>query len=206
MKVEIGIVILAFLGGMGVQSQIDEKPAQEHKDWGENPMENPEFMEAMMAAATPGAEHEHIQKAVGKWDVDSTIYMMPDAPGMPSTAEVEVKSILGGRYILETYKSEFMGMPTEGLLLMGYDNLAEEYVSIWMDTYSTWPSISRGKRNKDGKLVQAGIMRDITTPDGRPYKHVSWEEGDDVMRAEMMDTMPDGTEWKVMDFTYKRQK
>ncbi len=38
-----------------------------------------------------------------------------------------------------------MGMPMEGLLLLGYDNISEEYWSIWMDNFSTWPAIARGK-------------------------------------------------------------
>jgi Protein of unknown function (DUF1579) len=175
------------------------------KDWGDDPMANPEFMAAWMAAATPGESHAEIAKAAGEWNVDQVMYMGPDQDGIPGKATTSSRMVLGGRVLIEEYNSEFQGMPMEGLLLLGYDNIQQEYWSIWLDNFSTWPSMVTGKRDADGKVNAKGLMHDISTPGGRPYRHVSWMEGDDTARAEMFDSLPDGSEFKVMEFTYKRK-
>jgi hypothetical protein len=205
MKLVIAFVGMAFLAGCSgvpVQEEQNEPLTQ----WGDDPMSNPEFMAAWTASSTPGEAHARFARAAGAWDVESVMYVQPGAPGTPSKASATSRTILGGRYLLEEFKGDAGGIPFEGMLLLGYDNLAEEYVSVWVDTMSTWPSIARGKENDKGEVVQIGTMYDVITPQGRPYEHVSWEKGDDELHAKMYDTLPDGTEWVVMEMTYKRKK
>jgi len=203
MKLGITLIGLAFVGGMAFQEQKQDQqdPATE---WGDNPMENPEFLQAWMKSATPGDHHAELAKAAGDWKVDVKMRMDPTAEAVDTPAEANSKMILGGRYLVEEYKSSFMGMPFEGMLIQGYDNLTDEYFSIWLDSMSTWPLVARGKRQEDGKVVQVGQMRDVMTPEGRPYRHVSWEK-DGKFHTEMYDTLPDGSEWMVMEMTYHRQ-
>ena len=66
--------------------------------------------------------------------------------------------------------------------------------------------IARGTEDEKGVITLVGTIRDVLTPEGRPYKHVSWKEGPDRMVAHMYDTMPDGTEWVVMEMVYLRRK
>ena len=207
MKLEIALIGLAFLGGMTFQQQTGTKPAAAPttQDWGDDPMANPEFMAAWIASSTPGEHHAELAKAAGTWDVVTKMYMSPGAEATDSPAHAESKMILGGRYLMEEFKSEFMGQPFDGVLLSGYDNLHGEYFSIWLDTMSTWPSVVRGKKDKEGRVSQSGLMHDVMSPEGRPYRHVSWEE-DGKFRTTMYDTLPDGTEWEVMDMTYSRKK
>ncbi|MEW6071395.1 MAG: DUF1579 domain-containing protein [Planctomycetota bacterium] len=203
MKLHLLLTVVAFAGGMAFQQQTGtkEKPV----DWGENPMENPEFLKAMEAAAALRPEHAEIAKTAGTWDVENKMTMQPGAEPVSFSGTSTNRMVLGGRYLVEEYKSELMGMPFEGILILGYDNLADEYVSIWFDNMSTWPSIARGKKQTDGKVVQTGEMKDVLTPGGRPYRHVSWEEGDEL-RGTMYDTLPDGTEFVMMEMTYRRKK
>jgi|LWDU01.1.fsa_nt_gi hypothetical protein len=174
-------------------------------DWGENPMQNPAFTEAWMSSAAPTEAHAKLAEDVGDWDVDLVMYMTPDAEGIPAKATATTRMALGGRILIQEYHSKFEAMPMEGLLIMGFDNLKGEYWSIWLDNFSTWPAISEGPLDDEGVVHLAGQMRDVSTPKGRLFRHVSWHEGANTLRAEMYDSLPDGSEFRVMEFTYRRR-
>ncbi len=204
MKLLIAALALALLGGLACQTTSEQEDPRDK--WGENPMENPEFMEAWMASAAPGEAHQEIAKGAGTWDVVTKMYMEPGAEAQVSAAVAESRLILGGRYLVEEFRGEFEGMPFEGQLLLGYDNVGQEYFSVWCDNMSTAAMVARGVKGEDGKVVQIGTIKDVLTPEGRPYKHVSWSDSDDLQHAAMYDTMPDGTEWLVMEMTYRRRR
>ena len=210
MKLALTLAPLAFLSGMSLQSQLDEPATQEKEvrwvDWGEDPMTNPEFLAAMAAAGTPGKAHASIARSAGEWTVAQKMYMAPGAPAIPSEARSSSRMILGGRVLLEEYSSEVNGMPMEGLLLLGYDNLEEEYWSVWLDSFTTWPSYARGHEDAEGALILEGELKDISTPEGRPFHQRSWSTSEDQHRAEIFDTAPGGESFKMMEFTYDRVK
>lgn len=205
MKVDIGFVVLALFGGMVAQDQMSAQDVQ-WKDYGEDPMANPQFMQDWMASAEVSEHHEALGQTTGSYEVAGKMWMSPEGEAMPTTATSTRKSILGGRYLIEEYKSSFMGMPFEGVLVQGYDNLAQEHVSIWMDSMSTWPSISRGKEGEDGKIHYRGVMKDVMTPGGRPSSStIEHHEGGGWTMA-MFDATPDGKEFKVMELQYGDEK
>ncbi len=51
MKLEIGLIALAFMGGMTLEASLQEKQEGEAPAQGANPMEDPEMMAAMMEQA-----------------------------------------------------------------------------------------------------------------------------------------------------------
>lgn len=205
MKIEIGALFLAFAGGMVVQDRMSPEDIV-WKDYGEDPMANPQFMTDWTASAAVGEQHELLAKSAGEFDVKGKMWMSPDAEPMAMVATAKRHMILGGRYLVEEFKSDFMGMPFEGMMIQGYDNLAKEPFAIWIDSMSTWPSISRGKQGEDGVMHLEGIMKDVMTPGGRPSRSevVDTEDGGGVMR--MFDSLPGGGEYEVMELTYERKK
>ena len=174
-------------------------------DYGEDPMANPEFMNAMMQAGTPGPQHAELAKGVGHYRVETHYWMGPDQPAMPMDATANVEMILDGRYMVQEWKSDFMGMPFEGRLIMGFNNLTQEYWSLWIDSSSTGYSISTGKENENGDIVLHGMMHDPLTPHGRPYRSVSTQAQDGDFMFTMYDSTPDGGEFKVMEMKYIKQ-
>lgn len=203
MRLEIGLMTLAFFGGMVAQDQLQADEV-EWVDYGEDPMANPKFMADLMTAGAPGENHKQMAESVGEFKVTGKMWMEPGAEAMPTTATASRKTVLGGRYVIEEYKSDFMGMPFEGMLIQGYDNLAGEHVSIWMDTWSTWPTISSGNHDDQGVLHLRGTMRDVMTPKGRPSHSAISGESQDGGTMSMYDTRPGGGEFKVMELTYER--
>jgi len=204
MRLELTLSVFMLLGGAACQSTGESQDPRDK--WGENPMENPEFMAQMTEAMTPGEAHQEIAKGVGTWDVESKMYMSPGSEPEISTATAESRMILGGRYLVQDFTGEAMGAPFEGMLILGYDNLAGEYFSIWMDTWSTWSALARGVENEKGEVNQIGTMRDVLTPDGRTFRHVTRFPSPDEQQVRMYDSLPDGTEWLVMEMTYRRRR
>jgi len=100
--------------------------------------------QAWMEYMTPGPMHEMMAKSVGDWK--ATIKFWMDPAGEPTVVEgtSKVEMILGGRYLKETSNSMVMGMPMEGLNLMGYDNATKEFTSVWIDNMGTGTMVANG--------------------------------------------------------------
>ena len=113
--------------------------------------------------------------------------------------------ILGGRYMQEEYSSDFAGMPFQGLMIMGRHNASGEYVSMWIDSFGTSMAFSTGHKADDGWVKLTGTMRDLFTPQGRPFRVDSLQVSANEAQMRMYDSMPDGTEFMVMDVTYTRK-
>ena len=108
------------------------------------------LMATMMKYATPGEHHAHLKPLAGKWKFASKFRQVPDAPWNESGGESTTEWILGGRFLTQRVKSpatEAFPMDFEGFALLGYDNLAKEYLSIWADRHVA-PRTSSGHRNE----------------------------------------------------------
>ncbi|HEX9794689.1 MAG TPA: DUF1579 family protein [Planctomycetota bacterium] len=161
------------------------------------------MMETMMKLAEPGAEHKELADAEGEWTQAYKVYM-PGMPTMESTGTSRVFSMLDGRYIVEEIETTMMGQPFEGVMVLGYDNLAQEYVSVWMDSMSTWPVFSRGKADAKGMINLKGTMVDAVTPKGRPFRETIAKQADGSVHITMYDTIPPQGEVVVMEIVSKK--
>jgi hypothetical protein len=177
-----------------------------------------EEMAKMMAmyekAATPGAEHKALESLVGKWDQQNKFMM--GGPPMESKGTAEYKSILGGRFVVCDTKSKMTmpgpdGKPVErdftGFMVLGYDNALKQYQSLWCDSFGTGMFMSTGTADAAGKLVTLeGTMKDVLTPQGRPWKMTILTEGPDKQVTELWDAMDGKTLQKVGIITSTRAK
>ncbi len=152
----------------------------------------------------PGEKHAALMKTAGEWDATGHMWMSDGADPIPVTATAHTEAILGGRYVVQEYSSAFMGQPFQGVMLMGYDNVLEEYFSVWVDSMGTGRSITSGNMDETGDLQMTGQLRDVLTPDGRPWRLTTRYVSDDEMQFLMYDSKPDGEDWKVMELTYTR--
>lgn len=212
MKLTLALGLSLFAAACTAPSVVSTPPAsfegmasfQDEGDMGA--MGDPEVMKRMMTYMTPTKEHREMAERVGTWNIHSKMWMAPGAPEMTMDSVAETEMILGGRYLVERSKGSFMGQPFEGQLTMGYNTLTEEWWSMWIDSMGTGYALATGKKNEAGGLEMSGTMQDAVNPDGRPYRmtsHPMNDKGEVVM--EMYDTLPDGTEWKVMEMTYTKK-
>lgn len=163
-----------------------------------------DIMAAMMELAQPGAEHAAFDDHVGTWKTAMKSYWEPGGEPMLVQGTSVIETIMGGRYMVETFTADFMGMPFEGRLIHGYDNLADEYWSIWFDNMSTWPSFSTGQMDADGTLEMSGTMKDAQTPNGRPSRSVITTLPGGGQHFTMYDVTPEGDEFVVMEIDYTK--
>lgn len=165
-----------------------------------------EQMAAMMKFATPGEAHAEIAKMAGSWTSNMQMYPAPGAPAMEMTFDSEMKMILGGRYLCEEVGGDFMGMPFEGFMLLGYNNGTEEYFSVWLDNFGTGLTWATGKQDERGVMHQSGTMQHAEDPAGSAYRSEMVMESDDAFSVTMYGSLPDGSEFKMMDMAYTRKR
>src|SRR5262249_52926367 len=123
-----------------------------------------------------------------------------------ATGHSEVKSILGGRFIQESYDSIIFGKPYQSQLVMGYDTRAKKYVASWIDTWGTWVTVEeRGGDEAGKKLTLTAQDYDVAGGKTRPIKFVYDIDSNDhhVMR---MYEMIQGKETLTMEVEYKKAK
>ena len=164
-------------------------------------------MEAMMAkAATPGPEHQRLQKLVGEWNLTVKSTMDPSQPAAESKATSVVTSLMDGRYIQEQSNGDMMGMPFSGMGLTGYDNVAKKYVTTWMDNMGTGIMKSVGTADATGNVITwFGDAPDPMTGKTVKYRMVSRFIDDNKHTFEMYSPGPNGKEMKMMEITYDRK-
>lgn len=189
------------------ESQPEKQPAKpQEKAAAKDPgtIDPAAMMQKMMELAQPGAPHQELAKKVGTWEQHYKMRMDPEGPWQEFDGQAEIKPLLGGRYVMEDVSFSMMGMPMQGMQLIGYDNMSQEYVALWADTMSTWWVTARGKKGADGTIEMKGTMVDVMGP--RPYRMVMHPKGDDESETEMYDTIPPKGETLVMTITSKRKK
>lgn len=162
-------------------------------------------MQAWMDYAKPGKFHEMLAKDDGDWTGEVSMWMDPTAPPTVSTGNCSNKMILGGRYQQSTFTMDMMGMPFEGINILGYDNAKKMFVSSWVDNFGT------GILNMQGTLDEATNTINLTGKQTDPVtgKDIDVRETFKVIDAnnqvmEMYMTI-NGVESKSMEVKYKRK-
>lgn len=173
------------------------------------PVDSVTAMKAWMDYATPGDLHKMLAKYDGNWTGVSTMWM--EAGGKPITSQAECtnKMIFGGRYQQSNYKGSFMGMPFEGMSLMGYDKAKKKFVSTWVDNMGTGIMHAEGDWDAAKKSLEfKGKMADPARPGKEcDFREVYIFTDDNNHTMEMYG--PDsktGKEHKSMEIKFTRKK
>jgi hypothetical protein len=169
---------------------------------------DPAAMAAAMAKmSTTGAEHAALAKAVGEWDVKSTMWM-PGAPAMTFDDHATFTVVLGGKWIRQDYAGVRMDKPYTGLGLSGYDTIAQRYVASWHDDFSTASMELTGTSGDGGKTITYASEMPFCPMTGGPLavRQVLTFDSADRMTFTMFNTPKGGTEAKAMELVYTRAK
>ncbi len=154
--------------------------------------------------STPGKVHQDFTKYVGDWKVISRMLQAPDTEPIVSEGTVNMKMLLGGRYLKTAYNANYMGMPFEGIAVDAYDNAKKQYISIWMDNFGTGIAIMYGKSDDDGKTVfYEGVMFDPMQNKDVKVKSIVNYISDNEILMEMYGYYND-IEFKSMEMKYTR--
>jgi hypothetical protein len=179
--------------------------AQENPKAPSAPAMTPGQMDAMMKAISPGEPHKLLARMVGKWSFTSKAWMAPGEPPAESSGTMQAELLLGGRYVEHLWKGNLMGMPFEGRGTDGYDNVAKQYVSSWVDNMGTGIMYQTGTCEATHRTCT--YTGDVSDPvSGRKMavrSVITWLD-DNTFRNEMFGNDPSGKEVKMMEITAKR--
>jgi len=145
-------------------------------------------------------QHKALQKSVGTWKVVSKWEGM----AQPGTGVARAQLTLNGRYLKQKYEGTMGGHPYSGVLLIGYDTIDKQYVSIWMDSMSPMPTITRGNE-KDGVMHFEGTDVDWSDMSGKKVKialRIKWTSDDQYT----LSMFHPGKEKAIGSMTYTRVK
>jgi hypothetical protein len=163
-------------------------------------------MKAFMDYMTPGKEHQMLAKANGEWDCDLQLWMDPSAPPTVAKGTATFEMILGGRYQMSKQNSNVMGMPMNGINIVGFDNGKKVFVNTWIDNMGTGIMYAEGPYDEATQTI---------TYKGKSYepssaKEVEFREifkflDDNNFILEMFMAGKDGKEFKSMEAKYKKK-
>lgn len=161
----------------------------------------PGFEEALKLAP----EHALLKKHIGKWTTETKSYFAdPNKPEV-SKGSATFTALFGGRYIQQTFKGEFFGMPFEGVGVTGFDKNKKKYVGTWIDSFETGIMTTEGTYDeKTNTVVEVGISQ--SAEGEAKMKTVTKFVDDDTMVFTMHMVQPDGKEVLGMEITYRRVK
>jgi Protein of unknown function (DUF1579) len=173
------------------------------------PVDSATMMAKMMEYGTPGPMHAMMASWDGTWNGETTMWDYEGAAPGKSTSVAVNKMIMGGKYQSTKHSGSMMGMPFEGMSIMGFDNATKKFTSTWVDTWST------GIMNMSGTWDEATKSLSLTgkSPDiCRPGKECTLREVFKVIDAntqhmEMYGPDPKtGKEFKMMEIKMTRKK
>ncbi|CAM2802959.1 hypothetical protein DRF59_05555 [Chryseobacterium flavum] len=214
MKNLLSILVAAFLltacekGKTTAANSTDKADSTAAKpEW--KPVDSATAMKAWMEYSTPGEMHKMLAKSDGAWTGETTMWMENGGKPMMSKSETTNKMMYDGRYQISNHKGNFMGMPFEGMSIVGYDNSKKKFISTWIDNMGTGIMHGEGEWNPSTKSVE---FKGKMTDPSRPGKDCDFREvftfvDDNTQKLEMYG--PDsktGKEYKTMEIKYTRKK
>ena len=150
----------------------------------------------------PTAEHKLLQDLVGNWKVACKFYMDPSQPPMETTGTEKVEK-LGEFWAVARFETQMMGAPFAGLATTGYDPVAKQFVSTWIDSMMPVLCSLSGKQKGD-TIEMRGSFYSCMTNSVLAHRTTEKRIGKNERIFEMFCTMPDGKEIKMMTNHYKR--
>lgn len=152
--------------------------------------------------SAPGKPHEVLSKLEGNWDY---VLKWWDGNGTPAISEgtSDKELIMDGRYLTMKHKGTWEGKAFEGFGIKSYDNVKEEYGTVWIDNLGTGLSVTSGSYDTGtNKLTESGTTTFMASE--LPYKGVTTFVDEDTYTYEYFITDSDGSESLKMVIMYKK--
>lgn len=172
----------------------------------EQPMFSREKMAEMQKLMFPSEAHEVLKAFEGSWDYTGYFWMSPDSEPQAMEGSAENEIIFDGRFLKQEFFGAWMGQDFEGIGYTGYDNVREEYVSIWFDNMATGIMNVTGDYSPETKTLRfSGQFSCPMTGETHRTNRSEWTVLDENTNTytSYMSTL-EGVEYKAMEITYTR--
>ena len=208
----LSILLAVVLASAGVLSaQEKARPAGGRAEEAAKPSASrPAMSDVMAKFSSPGPEHKILQEKEGVWDVESLMWLNPEAPAeAPARVTRGVSTfrpILGGRYMEQSHEGEMLNGPFSARAIMGYDRFNKKYITLWLDTTGTGFNLTEGTCDAEGKVcTETGEWDDPSGGAAVKVKSVITRQSADKFVAETFVVQPDAGDVRIMEETYTRR-
>lgn len=159
--------------------------------------------EAWMAASMPGAPHAWLGQFIGTWKTK----MSMDMGGAPMVSEGTAKFswLIDGRFLLQEFNGDMMGMPMQGFGVQGFDNVKRQYTGTWLDNMSTGIMTMQGSLDQTGKVLTliGGMDEPMTGEMNKPVAFITTVIDENHMKFECKELIH-GEPFTVFTIEYER--
>jgi hypothetical protein len=176
---------------------------------GEQSQPSQSDMAAMMAKAKrftqPGEAHKVLERFLGKWTTETRMFGMGKAmPAEKGTAEFSW--LMPGRWLKGETTGTMMGLPTQTLTLIGYDNFKQSYVSTTVSSLDTAMNHMEGDMDPSGKaLISYGTLDEYLTGEHDKMVKYVWRFTSPTQLILEVHDLPIGeTNTKVVEITFRK--
>ncbi len=168
-------------------------------------------MAAMMAKAKvltqPSEHHNLLKRFLGTWDTELKFTM----PGMDGPAEKGIATfswLIEGRWLKQESTGTMMAMPSEGFMILGYDNFKQSYVTVGVSTMDTAMLTSEGDLDPSGDaLITYGTLDEYLTGEHDKMVKYIWRfQSADQIILEVHDLPIGEHNAKVIEVKFSRQR
>jgi hypothetical protein len=144
--------------------------------------------------AVPSNQHDILDRLAGKWDHHVTVWESPGAEPEAFDMTTDYRWMLGGRFLLGTYRGYVAGEYFEDRDLRGYDNFRQQFNSVWMDNKSTAFTLSSGRYDqRQDALILEGTQDDVARKvRDEPFRFVYRFASDDRIEIDVLVPGPQG--------------
>jgi len=163
---------------------------------------------AFVKMSTPTPEHAILKKFAGKWKVETKWWMAPGTQPEVTKGTAIHTMIFGGKFLKQEFHGKFMGKPFDGLAYLGYDTIAEEFTSVWLDSMGTSTMSSIGAYNEEDKsLTFMGLAScPLKGREKQQMKSILRFIDSNHIAYEMHGPGPDGKLMKGLEVSYVKTK
>ncbi len=128
----------------------------------------------------------------GSWDAEVSL-ITPGNEDKPDVSKgVEINKMIGGKWLISSFKAELFGMPFEGSGQNGYDPKKGKYIGAWVDSMSNQIAMMEGEYDEKtktltmatefenpgtGKAMKMKIVNEFKNDGTRVMKQYVKEEG-----------------------------
>lgn len=199
------VLVAAFCLGITAVSGIAQEEAEQPEAEAMDKMHQ-EMMSKWKEYATPGESHKALDPMVGEWEYTVKWWNTPESEPEVSKGTSEVKWIMDGRFLKQKVQGTSKGKEFNGMGIMGYDNAAKEYKTVWIDDMGTGIMMSSGTYDASTRtFTEQGSYTDPVHGE-KTYRGVTTIEGPDKYTYEMYISGPDGKEFRALEIVNTRKK
>lgn len=119
----------------------------------------------------PTAEHAALDAFLGDWEVSSYWVPGPEQNPIISRGVAKGEKIIGGRFVQISSRLSHGGVPSEGLVTLGFDARKKNYTFHGIDSFATYANDCAGAYDADKQqFILNGTVEEPTPKDDEPWR------------------------------------